>query len=303
MSVHNEIQNLKKNKSGNATLGIKQRSGDTENGSEYFDLCASATPSAFDIVQEQDERQARQKFLTQYFTLLKQWLNRFEFEYVKQLYFEGQDEKTVFDKLGLQPKRFKESLKSKLCEHSGEVQRLAERSEWEDAELFSRTFLASPTEILNDDKVKDIKPKTVKGFGNLIKAHSRREHYLQLESDRYYERKVYSRGYAAGKYNTSVKFIAKLKPILKGFTGIIRAFSSKNIELILTTLDIDCDKKMMKMFFDIIDSYNTTLEILVNDLEKYINDENYAYTKVQRSRVLNIEEDIKAEDERNEAGA
>jgi hypothetical protein len=71
----------------------------------------------------------------------------------------------------------------------------------------------------------------------------------------------------------------------------------------LTTLGIYCDKKMMKMFFDIIDSYNTTLETLVNDLEKYINDENYAYTKVQRSRVLNIEEDIKAEDERNEAGA
>jgi hypothetical protein len=74
----------------------------------------------------------------------------------------------------------------------------------------------------------------------------------------------------------------------------------------LTTLGIYCDNKMMMMFFDIIDSYNIMLDSLVNECKEFIDNEP-AYAKFrrgyQRSRVLNIEEDIKAEDERNKAGA
>lgn len=201
MSVHSEVNNLFKNKSGNAPLAVRSRSGDTEDGNEYFDMRASTAPNALEVIEEKDERKARQKFLHTYFTLMKQWLNRFEFEYVKLLYVEGRDEKTIFDMLDLQPKRFKRNLQAKLTEHTDEVQELAERSEWEDAELFSRCFLSSPTEILQDKELSAAKPKTVKGFGNLIEAQSRRERYLQADSDRYYQRKVYMRGFMAGKYS------------------------------------------------------------------------------------------------------
>lgn len=201
MSVHSEVNNLFKNKSGNAPLSVRSRSGDTEDGNEYFDMRASTAPNALEVIEEKDERKARQKFLHTYFTLMKQWLNRFEFEYVKLLYVEGRDEKTIFDMLGLHPKRFKCNLQAKLTKHSDEVQELAERSEWEDAELFSRCFLSSPTEILQDKELSAARPKTVKGFGNLIEAQSRRERYLQADSDRYYQRKVYMRGFMAGKYS------------------------------------------------------------------------------------------------------
>lgn len=198
MSVHSELQNVLKNRSGNAALNVRSRSGDSEEGNALFDLMPSAAPSAFEVVTQSEQQEARKQFLARYFTLLKSWLNRFEFEYVKQLYLEGRDEKTVFDMLGLQPKKFKKALTKKLAAHTEEVQELAEASEWEDAELFSRCFLAAPKDIARDAALMQSTPK-IKGFGNLIKAKSQRERFLQMESDRKYQRRVYMRGFMRGK--------------------------------------------------------------------------------------------------------
>lgn len=220
MSVHSEVNNLLKNKLGNAPLSIYSRSGDTEDGEEYFARRASTDPNALEIMEEKDERRARQKFLYKYFALLKQWLNRFEFEFVKQLYVEGRDENIVFKKLGLSPKLFKNNLQSKLAEHSDEIQELVERSEWKDAELFSRCFLASPATISRDENLCVSEPKTVKGFGNLIKAIINKEHRENCHKD-------YSRGHKQGFYYGSRIEIDNIYKLLKKIKSLINSLNSK----------------------------------------------------------------------------
>lgn len=307
MSVHSEVNNLFKNKSGNAPLSVRSRSGDTEDGNEYFDMRASTAPNALAVMEEKDERKARQKFLYTYFTLMKQWLNRFEFEYVKLLYVEGRDEKTIFDMLGLQPKRFKRNLQAKLTEHNDEVQELAERSEWEDAELFSRCFLTSPTEILQDKELSAAKPKTVKGFGNLIEAQSRRERYLQAESDRYYQRKVYMRGFMAGKYSalhpkfrrqspsTSTNFVytynRKIKDRMQSIAAIFRTMSYDFLTGAFAAFGLEIDHEQAAGFERFYRSIYDTLSDCIQGLYQIIVD------------GVPIEDVEKAEQERRETQA
>ena len=140
MSVHSEVNNLFKNKSGNAPLSVRSRSGDTEDGNEYFDMRASGELSPFEVVAQSEQQNARKKFLLKYFTLLKERLNRFEFEYVRQLYAEGQAESVICENLGLNPKKFKRVLQKKLSASAGDIAALVEASDWDDAELFSQCF-------------------------------------------------------------------------------------------------------------------------------------------------------------------
>ena len=167
MSVHSEVNNLIKNKSGNACLSVSSRSGDTEEGNEYFDMCASGEPSPFEVLDREEQQSARKKFLVRYFTLLKERLNRFEFEYVRQLYAEGQAESVICDNLGLNRNKFKRLLQKKLSASSGDISALVEASDWDDAELFSKCFLSAPQDIQDVNEINFL-PKTVKGFGNLI---------------------------------------------------------------------------------------------------------------------------------------
>lgn len=116
MSVHSELGNLLKNVSGNAPSSIQSRTGEAENGGEYFDIQTAAEPSPYDVVSYNEQSTARKEFLIKYFTLLKERLNRFEFEYIKQLYSEGQAENVICENLGLNPKNLKKRYNTN-CVH------------------------------------------------------------------------------------------------------------------------------------------------------------------------------------------
>ena len=60
MSVHSELQNLLKNKSGNAPAVISSRSGDVEEGAEYFDMRTSGEPNALEIIEQKEEALKKQ---------------------------------------------------------------------------------------------------------------------------------------------------------------------------------------------------------------------------------------------------
>lgn len=270
MSIHSEVNNLLKNKSGNAKIAYNQRSGERDDGEEYFDTVESKSASAYDLVVAGDELSARKKFLAKYFALLKQWLNRFEWEFVKQLYVEGADENTVYNKLGLNKKRFKPAIASKLASHQSEVQALAEQSEWEDAELFSRAFLASPSAILADKELSKRQPKTVKGFGNLITAQSRREKYLQLESDRYYQRKVYMRGYMAGKYNAEHSgkdlFKKEIQKVVLQVCATGGLFTTEHIKSLMEVVGIDVERDDIARFLQLFDLNSRLFMMCLSEL-------------------------------------
>ncbi|MDE7301467.1 MAG: hypothetical protein K2N47_04775, partial [Clostridia bacterium] len=119
---------------------------------------------------------------------LKERLNRFEFEYVKQLYAEGQTERVVFDNLGLNPKKFKRGLMKKLTASAADIDALVAASDWDDAELFAQCFLSAPQDIQDVNELQYL-PKTVKGFGNLIERLAYRR-YRKLYQKGWYRRRA-----------------------------------------------------------------------------------------------------------------
>lgn len=192
MSVHSEVNNFFKNKSGNAPAVISSRSGDTEEGNEYFDMQADTAPNALEAVERTDNQTARKEFLAKYFALLKERLNRIEFEYVKQLYAEGQPESVILEQLGVIPKKFKRGLQQKLVASAQDIGALVAESEWEDAEVFTRFFLSAPTYWITNETAAAALPKTVKGFGNLIDALARHKYLKLYKKGWYKQRQAYN---------------------------------------------------------------------------------------------------------------
>lgn len=190
MSVGNELRNIRLNKSGDGAIKISARSGDSEDGDSIFDMMSSGEPSAYDVVVEEDESRERKRFLKQYFTLLKNVLNRFEFEYIKLLYMEGVDDLTACNMLALNRKLLKQNMLGKLSAHQEEIEELVEASEWSDAELFAKYFLASPTdiEVQSEHAEEELKPKTIRGFGNLVKAWGIK-YYRKIYRHEWYRRR------------------------------------------------------------------------------------------------------------------
>lgn len=223
MSIHSEVNNLFKNKSGNAQLYVRTCSGDTENSKEYFDILPSGEPSAFECLTQDEQKVARKKFLLQYFTLLKARLNRFEFEYVRQLYAEGQAESVVCENLGLNPKKFKSLLQRKLSASVNDINELVAASDWDDAEIFSRCFLSAPQDI-NDVNEINFLPKTVKGFGNLIERLAYRR-YRKIYKKEWYKRRDVRRDYYTYKLSPRTLYSMRVKDRVKALEVLFRVMS------------------------------------------------------------------------------
>ncbi len=248
MSVHSEVNNFFKNKSGNAPAFISSRSGDKEEGNEYFDLRADPAPNSLEVLEENDSQTARQAFLQSYFKLLKERLNRFEFEYVKQLYVEGQPEKVIIDRLGINPKKFKRGLQQKLVASAEDIGALVAASEWEDAELFTRFFLSPVQGWLINETAAEALPKTVKGFGNLIDALARHR-YLKLYKKGWYKQRE--------SYNVPPRllFCKNLQERVQYITSMFKWFNPEFLKGIPEAVGVEI-------------FYSTTYELISNELLK-----------------------------------
>lgn len=261
MSVHNEVNNLFKNTLGDAPLSIRSRSGDTEDGNAYFDMRASTAPNALEVLEEKDGSTARKKFLYAYFTLLKERLNRFEFEYVKQLYVEGQAESVICNNLGLNPKKFKRGLQKKLSASGADIAALVEASDWDDAELFSKCFLSAPQDIQDVNELAYL-PKTVKGFGNLIERLAYRR-YRKIYKKEWYRRRDYTRIRPSTRYNRGDYYNRTVKGLVEAITVMFRTFSYDFLKEAADTLNAEQDKSTFELFFRAMyDSLNNCIQKL-----------------------------------------
>lgn len=242
MSVHSEVNNLFKNKSGNAPLAVRSRSGDTEDGNSYFDMRASGELSPFEVVAQSEQQNARKKFLLQYFTLLKERLNRFEFEYVRQLYAEGQAESVICENLGLNPKKFKRVLQKKLSASADDIAALVEASDWDDAELFSQCFLSAPQDIQDVNEINFL-PKTVKGFGNLIERLAYRRYRKIYKAEWYKRRDGYTR-------SPSVRTVygRKIKERVRSISALYRSMSYDFLFGAAAAFDLEPDREKLAGF-------------------------------------------------------
>lgn len=265
MSVHSELGNLLKNVSGNAPSSIQSRTGEAENGDEYFDIQSAAEPSQYDVVVYNEQSPARKKFLIKYFALLKERLNRFEFEYIKQLYSEGQAENVICENLGLNPKKFKKALQSKLSSCADDIAELVAESDWDDAELFTQCFLNAPrVEEIKDFDVISFLPKTVKGFGNLIE---------RLAYRRY--RKIYKHGWFQRRKFTKPRpvlneYTRKIKQRVGSIAGLVNCMSYDRLLQFLTACGAEPNKEDMELFERFYRSSYAILADSVSSLYKII---------------------------------
>lgn len=276
MSVHSEVNNFFKNTSGNASLSIRSRSGDTEEGNEYFDLQADTAPNALEVLERADNQTARKEFLAKYFALLKERLNGLQFAYVKQLYLGGQPEKVVCDNLGLNPKTFKRGLQKKLAESAEDIGALVAASDWDDAEVFTRFFVSAPQGWLTNEDAAASLPKTVKGFGNLIDA---------LAWHKY--RKLYQKGW----YKQRASYNAPRERVLFGKAIKDRV---QRIADMSKWLSIDFLKGIPECV-GVENFYSTTYELLSNEIFKLYR------IVVERVPIVDIVKEEQAERERKNA--
>ncbi len=258
MSVHSEVNNLIKNKSGNACLSVSSRSGDTEEGNEYFDMCASGEPSPFEVLDREEQQSARKKFLVRYFTLLKERLNRFEFEYVRQLYAEGQAESVICDNLGLNRNKFKRLLQKKLSASSGDISALVEASDWDDAELFSKCFLSAPQDIQDVNEINFL-PKTVKGFGNLIERLAYRRYRKIYKAEWYRRRDSYSRISSVRR-----EYGRKIKERVNALAAMYRTMSYDILFNTATVFELNPDREKLAEFERF---YNSVYGVVMNCIQ------------------------------------
>lgn len=262
MSVHSEVCNMFYNRSGNTPILASTRSGDISTVDEYFGKIPSIQPSSDEILIAKENYKDKKSFLIEYFSLLKKCLNPIEWTFVKEVYNKGYDEKTVSESLGINYKKFIPNLRNKILVHRNEIDLLVSRSSWEDAKLFATCFLSSPGQIQSDDKLMQLQPRSVKGWGNLIEAQSRREKYLQRESDRLYERNVYMKGYNRGYKKgysegkeEGQKYVLQDSPDFIEFRDITLGIIGKTFENSMVSLNIPIDTKEVKTFIRHIDNF------------------------------------------------
>lgn len=282
MSVHSEVNNLFKNKSGNAPLLIRSRAGESENGNEYFDMRANSELSPFEVVADSEQQAARKKFLLKYFSLLKERLNRFEFEYVKQLYAEGQTESVICDNLGLNPKKFKHILQKKLSASATDIAALVDASDWDDAELFSKCFLSAPQDIQDINEL-DYLPKTIKGFGNLIERLAYRR-YRKIYKKEWYKRRDYPPSLLKVR-NSSSFYNRKIKQRIACIEAMFGTLSFDFLSEHLAAFGLEIDRTTITRFeqfyrsiYDVLlDSIHSLYQIIVDgepieDIERIENE-------------------------------
>lgn len=67
MSVHSEVQNIKKNRSGDSPIFIHSRSGDSEEGESYFDMRSGREQSPEETVMNDGQARERGLFMKRFF--------------------------------------------------------------------------------------------------------------------------------------------------------------------------------------------------------------------------------------------
>ena len=227
MSVHSERQSVLRNTSGNASLKVHSRSGDSEDGAELFDLMPASDKYSPERVIEQiaDDKTARLDFLREYFKLLKGILSQSEYFAIKEAFKTGADLREVCNKYSFNYNKIISEVRMKLLESATQVSDLVECSDWEHAYIFARVFVSSSSEISRDRECLESARATSFKSGNL----DLRIKLAQLKRE---EHNTWSRGYEKGKYS-ALAHISKTVKLLKSLISMLEESKFKDIISVL----------------------------------------------------------------------
>lgn len=283
MSIHSERQNMLHNKSGNARLQIHGRSGDSEDGTELFDFMPQRLQfSPADIVEKEDERPARLEFLRDYFKLLKDILNPFEYLVMKEMFKSGSEMPEVCNKYCLQVKRISAGIKEKLSKNSDKITELVNNSDWSGARLFSRVFTLSAYEIYKNVEILNDLGDNVLQAGKVdLKVDAAKRKRVNIN--------IYEQGYTKGKrltrdrvkqYLVDLVGLREFKPYIQSFINekvinilgevklILRLLEPERFKSIVTHLDcINADTESFDFMLKFVGSIAGTISEILNKVE------------------------------------
>ena len=215
-----------------APASIRGRTGDVEDGDTLGSLLRDDSATAEDLLLASEDREPRIKFLKQFFALLKQTLSTDECKFIKLRFTKKKTDKQIAVWLGFKSvSGVFASIKDKLRAQERTIKRLAERSQWDGAELFVKQITTSIKELSRDESViKEKVPTPARGYYAMQQAIERAEARENASEEskirrRFYMRGVYQSGAILTEYSTAFqKVILEIRRELNSFLGYIEAY-------------------------------------------------------------------------------
>lgn len=103
---------------------------------------------------------------------------------------------------GISSRKLYQTMREKLSERQEEIEDLIDESEWDNAELFVKSFLRSMKELSEDKETLYSSPVDPHGDFDVLKRAREycavRERIMATQEERH---KIYCRGFEAGKYS------------------------------------------------------------------------------------------------------
>lgn len=246
MSIHSEIQNFQKNRSGDNPISILKRNGDREEGNSFFDLYDNKENNPEEILLNKDQARERAIFLKRYFAILSKCLSPEEIRFLKLKIKTGKPDKLIACWCGLHSRDVYKNIRDKLIAQQENIEDIINCSEWGNAELFAKMFLRSLKENSKDEDILACVPqKPLWDFDELIRIQayrSERERILAITKERH---NIYCKGFEAGRSSERKRQPENNKKLIK----ILRIIQS----LIDRELDIQQIYRTISIFLEAID--------------------------------------------------
>lgn len=247
MSIHSEIQNFKKNRSGDTPISIRHRNGDSEEGDSYFDLYDNKEKTPEEIVLNKGQARERAIFFKKYFAILSTCLSPDEIRFLKLKIKTRKPDKLIACWCGFSYRDVYKNIRDKLSAQQENIEELIDSSEWDNAELFAKMFLRSLKENSKDEDIIDFVPQDPFGdFDELKRAQdyrAERERIMSITKERH---NLYCRGFEAGRSSERknlpvnneriIKILSFIQGMIDGELDIQQIY--KTISIFISALEL-----------------------------------------------------------------
>lgn len=275
MSKTEELRRLygKKDLRLNQVVGVDHH-GDTEDGDELGDLIASDEKSALDTMIDDESGRGRGVFLKRLFVVLRQILTPEEIKFIKLRFTAKKTDKQIAVWLGIEKNvnAVFSSINKKIKENERTIKRLAERSEWDGAELFIMQLTKTVKELSKDEiglnKYKQIRDEIgiQSGFTVAENALQEAEHRLNAPERERSHRRFYMRGLLNGlKVDTSSLDIFSVSSVAAVF-ALFSTFKT-TLERALTVFEMSVEENDVERFTRDVERIGEKIEELKADLQ------------------------------------
>ncbi len=247
MSIHSEIQNFKKNRSGDKPITIHNRSGDGEDGKSFFEFLPSRLANPSGELIEDENKAERIDFLKRYFSILKSALNPIEYFAVKESLKNGGELREICRANFINP-FITVSIREKLQKVKTQIEELVEDSDWDRAGVFVRCFLRSAADISRDGQALQEVRQAIqrRGIADKIDEAERLRNERKIRQNGFNRGKAYSRNRVL-RYIEDIVSLAEFKPYIQQY---ISAELKKQINELRSTIDCFLSERMLDFAFN-----------------------------------------------------